>query len=268
MVSQSVKHRIQPIEWIIFDFFWTLYRITPTPVALLQRFLKHLNAPLSPKPLEIVKRFAVADGYLYQEKNTPISASSIRVLQEISDATILDFFTSKEWQNIEKEAIAFLSPRYSQTHKDIVQQLFVQWHQYWRKPDRQARIIPETPQVMKELAERNYKLVVASNSPWDLQPILNRDQISPSVQKVITYKDTGYQKPSINFFRSMIKQIPAPIRKIAFVGDSVNNDIKPALSIGVLPILIWRPGQHRQPPPHIQDVISIQYLKELLTIFD
>ncbi|MHA1838559.1 MAG: HAD family hydrolase [Candidatus Ranarchaeia archaeon] len=266
--KSQMTHKIKNIDWIIFDFFWTLYRITPTPIALAQRFLKELKAPLPRKPIEIVRRFAIADGFLYKRKHEPIPASSIRTLKDIDLATINSFFNTKEWHEIEQQIKFFVSKRYLREHPSIIRQLFVMWHKYWREPKRQTRIIPETKQVLPVLAKRGYSIVVASNSPWDLKPIIRKDNISSVITKVITYKDTGYQKPSINFFRAMISHLPVPRHQIAFVGDSVNNDILPAQKVGVLPILLWRPGQHRRPPPKIEDVIVVNYLRDLLEIFN
>jgi HAD superfamily hydrolase (TIGR01549 family) len=268
LITKTIEHRLRTIQWIIFDFFWTLYRITPTPIALAQRFLKQLKAPLSQNPIEIVRRFAIADGYLYRGINgKPVPAASIRKLGEITQQNIQSFFSTDEWQKIENEIAVFISERHLRKQPKTIQNMFILWHQYWRKPKRQARMIPETFPVLSQLAKQQYNLVVASNSPWDLMPILTRDHLSGVIKKVVTYKDTGYQKPSINFFRSMIQQIPAPIEQICFVGDSINNDIEPAKTLGVLPILVWRTSQHRQPPPKLKDVITINRLQELLTIF-
>lgn len=268
VIPNELKTRISSIKWLVFDFFWTLYRITPTPVALAQRFLKELNAPLPENPIDIVRNFAVADGHLYQSPNNkPISASMIKNAQDVTDSTIKTFFTTPVWKTIEKRIISKFPFHVLDSQPDLIQQLFVKWHLYWKKPDRQARIIPETKIVLPKLAERGYKIVIASNSPWDLLTYLKRDGLLSIVENVITFKHTGYQKPHINFFKAMIQQIPDSTTSISFIGDTINNDVLPAKSVGLLPILVWNPQQHRDPFPDIPSTIIISSLRELPDIF-
>jgi len=70
----------------------------------------------------------------------------------------------------------------------------------------------------------------------------------------------GLQKPDPEAFLAVLEKMQADPEETVMVGDSLENDILPALSLGIKPILLDRENKTKEAVPPI---IKIKTLKEL-----
>jgi len=57
---------------------------------------------------------------------------------------------------------------------------------------------------------------------------------------IATSDDWGVSKPDPGFFRRMFEVTPGGVREILYVGDRLDNDIRPAADLGLRTALIRR----------------------------
>lgn len=87
-------------------------------------------------------------------------------------------------------------------------------------------------------------------------------KLSPYVDFVGSSKRWGVDKPANGFFERVVAEAGAEPSEIAYVGDRVDNDVEPALAIGMTAVHIRRGpwGILHEPPP---GAIRIENLDEL-----
>jgi FMN phosphatase YigB (HAD superfamily) len=73
------------------------------------------------------------------------------------------------------------------------------------------------------------------------------------------------EKPSPEFFGRVVAECGCPAAEIAYVGDRLDNDVRPALAAGFVTVFLRRgPWAHLAPPPEVTRAhISIESLAEL-----
>ncbi len=77
----------------------------------------------------------------------------------------------------------------------------------------------------------------------------------------------GVEKPAAGFFERIVKEMRLPAAEIAYVGDRVDNDVRPALAAGMVAVHIRRgPWGHLHEPP--AEAIRIRSLSELPETLD
>jgi HAD superfamily hydrolase (TIGR01549 family) len=93
-----------------------------------------------------------------------------------------------------------------------------------------------------------------------------RDLDLPS-DMIATSDDWGVSKPDPGFFRQMLKVTPGSADEILYVGDRLDNDIRPAASLGLRTALIrrgpWATNQWDDPDAERVPTMRIDSLAEL-----
>lgn len=119
-----------------------------------------------------------------------------------------------------------------------------QWEQFawllYEPLSRQARIDEDLPQTLGALKGMGLKLGIVSNT------FVNRASLERHLQQLglldfftvqLYSYEFHFRKPSVEIFRIAAEKIGEPAEQIVFVGDRIDNDIRPALDTGMRAVL-------------------------------
>ena len=67
----------------------------------------------------------------------------------------------------------------------------------------------------------------------DIRRALDRVNIAGCFQKIYCFKNTGYQKPSPEFYSTILRDLNANPAEVLMVGDSFENDVLGANRVGI-----------------------------------
>jgi FMN phosphatase YigB (HAD superfamily) len=111
------------------------------------------------------------------------------------------------------------------------------------------------------LRELGYRVGAAGNMPAAVEDLLR-----PYMDGLGSSARWGVEKPSPGFFTRVIELAGAAPERIAYVGDRVDNDIRPALDAGLMAVHLRRgPWGYLHDPP--AGAISVRSLDELPDAF-
>jgi putative hydrolase of the HAD superfamily len=71
----------------------------------------------------------------------------------------------------------------------------------------------------------------------EIYKALNRVGIDKYIKDVFCSKEIGFQKPSKEFFQSILKRLDLDPKEIVFIGDDIEKDVYGASNVGIIPIL-------------------------------
>jgi HAD superfamily hydrolase (TIGR01662 family) len=127
-------------------------------------------------------------------------------------------------------------------------------------------LYPDVRPALGELREAGYSLGLAGNQPATAGKILR--QLALPVDMVATSDDWGVSKPDPRFFTQLIGSVPHAASEIIYVGDRLDNDVRPASRAGMSTALIrrgpWGVIQEHDPAADEVATIRISSLRELL----
>lgn len=115
---------------------------------------------------------------------------------------------------------------------------------------------------LERLRSRGLMLGVAGNQTARAEQLLRALQLP--VDWIGTSSSWGVEKPSRAFFERLIKECAYPPHAVAYVGDRLDNDVRPALSVGLVTVLVRRgPWGHIQRSSDAQPHVEIEKLSQL-----
>lgn len=125
-------------------------------------------------------------------------------------------------------------------------------------------LYPDAAACLGALHERGYRIGVVGNQPVRAEAAL-RDLGLP-IDLVATSATWGVQKPDLRFFERIAAELQLPTSEIAYVGDRVDNDVRPAAAAGMVAVFVrrgpwaWIQAPTESPP---EAAITIGGLAEL-----
>jgi putative hydrolase of the HAD superfamily len=120
---------------------------------------------------------------------------------------------------------------------------------------------PDAPPALRALRARGATLVVVSNWDVSLAAVLRAVGLEGLVDGVVTSAEVGAPKPQGAIFAAALALAGVAPRDAVHVGDSLEHDVRGALSAGIAPVLLRRPGT---PPVRVPaGVPAISTLAEL-----
>ncbi len=124
-------------------------------------------------------------------------------------------------------------------------------------------LYPDARACLAELQARGFVVGVAANQPEPSGGQLR--SLGLPVDWIGTSGAWGVEKPSPEFFGRVVAQCGCAAAEIAYVGDRLDNDIRPALSAGMVSVFLRRgPWAHLAPPgAETRAHISVESLAEL-----
>ncbi|MGW2621080.1 HAD family hydrolase [Streptomyces sp. NPDC001500] len=103
----------------------------------------------------------------------------------------------------------------------------------------EADVYPDVRDAFAELRAGGLWLGIAGNQTVRAGKIL-RELFSRDVDLIGTSDDWGASKPAPEFFDRVTKVVPAQAKEMLYVGDRVDNDIRPAHRAGLHTALVRR----------------------------
>jgi HAD superfamily hydrolase (TIGR01549 family) len=129
-------------------------------------------------------------------------------------------------------------------------------------------LYPDAIDCLQALAADGYRLGVAANQPPGTADLMAQ---LPVRWEVNGMSDTwGLHKPDPAFFARIAHELALPPRSIAYVGDRIDNDVRPAHAAGMLAIFLrrgpwaWINAPRGRPPEADLVVESLADLPEAL----
>lgn len=92
-------------------------------------------------------------------------------------------------------------------------------------------LYPDVRPAFAALRARGFRIGIAGNQPLEAAPALAALDLGADF--IATSAGWGVQKPDPRFFEKVIAHCAAPPAAITYVGDRVDNDIRPALAAGL-----------------------------------
>ena len=99
-------------------------------------------------------------------------------------------------------------------------------------------LYPDALPTLRALHQAGYRLGVAGNQPLDTEGVM-RDLDVP-LELVASSARLGVEKPDPAFFDSVATALDLPPAEIAYVGDRLDNDVRPAATAGMHAIYLRR----------------------------
>jgi FMN phosphatase YigB (HAD superfamily) len=125
-------------------------------------------------------------------------------------------------------------------------------------------LYPDVRPCMAALIARGYRLGVVGNQPVRTEQLFNALDIS--FELVASSDGWGLAKPDPRFFERIAAEFDLPPDRIAYVGDRIDNDVRPAAAAGMCAVFIrrgpwgWILGGRGDPP---EAALTIESLTEL-----
>jgi HAD superfamily hydrolase (TIGR01549 family) len=128
-------------------------------------------------------------------------------------------------------------------------------------------LYPDVRPALAELRDGGYWLGLAGNQTVSAGKLLRG--LALPVDLVATSDDWGVSKPDPRFFEHLIGAVPHAAKEILYVGDRLDNDVRPASNSGMSTALIrrgpWGTIQEHDPEADKIATIRISSLRELPT---
>lgn len=101
---------------------------------------------------------------------------------------------------------------------------------------------PDALPALLAARERGQRLVVVSNWDVSLHGVLERVQLAPVLDGIVTSAQAGARKPAAAIFEHALRLAGTIAERAVHVGDSVEEDVAGARNAGIEPVLIRRDG--------------------------
>jgi len=99
-------------------------------------------------------------------------------------------------------------------------------------------LYPDALPAMRALQAGGYRLGVAANQPIETEQMIAA--LGVELELIASSDGWGLAKPDPAFFARIVAELELPAQAIAYVGDRLDNDIRPAAAAGMHAIFIRR----------------------------
>ena len=102
------------------------------------------------------------------------------------------------------------------------------------KAEEETKLYPHTIPMLKQLRKQGYKIGLISNSSvFAIEQIKNKIKLLDYINYPLFSFDVGIIKPSLEFFKEMLKISKFKSKEIIMIGDKKDDDIIPARKVGM-----------------------------------
>jgi FMN phosphatase YigB (HAD superfamily) len=102
----------------------------------------------------------------------------------------------------------------------------------------ESDLYPDARRCLATLSEQGYLVGIAGNQTARAGGILR--SLGFAADFIATSEDWRAEKPAPEFFKALIAECGMPAEQIAYVGDRLDNDIRPALDAGLVTAFVRR----------------------------
>jgi HAD superfamily hydrolase (TIGR01509 family) len=99
-------------------------------------------------------------------------------------------------------------------------------------------LYPDAVPALRALVEAGYRVGVAGNQPAAAERLF--DDLGVTLDLVASSDSLGVEKPDPAFFAAVATRLGLPAAAIAYVGDRVDNDVRPAAAAGMHAVFLRR----------------------------
>lgn len=223
------------IRAVVFDMVGTLAYPTPSVPDIYTQVAHRFGSKQSQK--DIQKRFLEAFRHESQ-------------LDEQRGLTTSENHERKRWQRIVYSVLCDVSDAAA---------CFNELYQHFAKPDSWS-LYPDALPVIKDLRNKDYLLVIASNFDHRLHHICQHHPVLCDFLVTVA-SDAGYLKPNIEFFRYVEKKTKIAASNLLFVGDDYLHDYQGASRAGWHALHLCRDTRHE---PESETSNAIRSLKTVV----
>lgn len=130
-------------------------------------------------------------------------------------------------------------------------------------------LYPDAADCLRALHDAGYRIGVVGNQPARAQAALA--DLGLPIDVLATSSHWGVHKPDPRFFARIAAELDLPVSEIAYVGDRVDNDVRPAAAAGMRAIFIrrgpwaWIQAPRGDPPEASLTIESLAELPAALT---
>ena len=130
-------------------------------------------------------------------------------------------------------------------------------------------LYPDVVGCFAELAAAGFGVVVAGNQPARRRAQLEAlPGIAPPASRVLVSDELGVAKPDPAFFVRLLEELDCAPEELLYVGDRVDNDVLPALGLGIAVCRLERGpwGRLQELPDDVEVDLTLEGLGELPTL--
>ena len=133
-------------------------------------------------------------------------------------------------------------------------------------------LYPDVRGCMSALLDAGYRLGVVGNQPASTEDLFNAMDVP--FELVASSDGWGLSKPDPRFFERVTSAMALPPDEVAYVGDRVDNDVRPAAAAGLCAVFIrrgpwaWITSGREDPPEATIVINSLTELPEKLAALD
>ena len=127
-----------------------------------------------------------------------------------------------------------------------------------------ADLYPDALPTVKRLKDEGYRVGVVGNHPRGMPDVLR--ELEPRIDFIASSEAWGTTKPEHAFFRRVVNEVEMPPSRIAYVGDRLDNDVLPAIELGMIGVFLRRGrwgNVHRKWPEAARASAQIDALDQL-----
>ncbi len=127
-----------------------------------------------------------------------------------------------------------------------------------------ADLYPDALPTIARLKDDGYLVGVVGNHPRGMPDVLR--ELEPRIDFIASSDSWGTTKPEADFFHRVIEEVRMPPSRVVYVGDRLDNDVLPAIELGMLGVFLRRGrwgNVHRKWPEAAKASAQIDALDEL-----
>ena len=127
---------------------------------------------------------------------------------------------------------------------------------------------PDALPCLTSLRKQGYMVGIAGNQPESAEAALRLCGVSADF--IASSTGWGIEKPSLRFFERIVEETRLQPHEIAYVGDRLDNDILPAIEVGLFTVFLERGPWgtlHARKPESANADLRIKSLAELPGFF-
>ena len=101
-----------------------------------------------------------------------------------------------------------------------------------------ADLYPDAVACLQALHDAGYEVGVAANQPSTTEAVVHA--LGLPLALVASSETWGVAKPQGGFFERIVTELGRPAEEIAYVGDRLDNDVRPAAAAGLKAVFVRR----------------------------
>ncbi len=169
-----------------------------------------------------------------------------------------EVFMKQPYQNLFEAFTEVCKTFHIEPKKELLEELVG----LWNKNKLLAKPFPETVEVLEELKNGGYKIVLLSNTDcFSIEEILEKYDLTKYFDAIILSYNVRMLKSNPRIFQRVMEEVGATKEEMVMVGDSIESDIIGAKKAGVDALLVDRTAT-RDYNPRINNLKEIkEFLK-------